>query len=282
MIDLIDIGANLTDRTFDADRAEVLARARAVGVRRMLLTGTTLEASGVARDLAHGACGLYSTAGVHPHHARDCDEDTLPALRTILASPRVLAVGECGLDYNRNYSPQDVQRTWFERQVELAVELQRPLFLHERDAVDDFVEILSRHRPHIVRAVIHCFTGDAAALERYLELGLHVGITGWICDERRGAHLVDLVGRIPSDRLMIETDSPYLLPRTIRPRPKSRRNEPAFLTAVLETVASARGESLERVAESTTRTAEAFFGIPSEPASGPATGLASGPGSGQA
>jgi len=261
MIDLIDIGANLTDRTFNPDRDEVLARARAVGVRRMVLTGTTLEASRFASELADSDPDLYATAGIHPHHASDCDEGTIPALREMLASPRVLAVGECGLDYNRNYSPQDVQRVWFERHVELAAELQMPLFLHERDAVDDFVEILERHRSRVPRAVIHCFTGDGSALDRYLELDLHIGITGWICDERRGGHLLDLVGKIPSNRLMIETDSPYLLPRTIRPKPKSRRNEPANLTAVLSTVASARGESEEQVATATTRTAELFFAI---------------------
>ena len=265
MPDLVDIGANLTNKSFSHDLEDVIARARAAGVRRMVVTGTSVEGSHAAAALAAGDPDLFATAGVHPHDAKMCDEATLPALRSLLAAPDVVAVGECGLDYNRNYSPPDAQREWFERQVELAVELGKPLFLHERDAADDFVAILSRHRDRVPRAVIHCFTGDAATLDRYLALDLHVGITGWICDERRGGHLHELVGRIPADRLMIETDAPYLLPRTLRPKPEGRRNEPAWLTEVLRTVAECRGETIEAVAAATTRTAEAFFGLGAGP-----------------
>jgi TatD DNase family protein len=136
------------------------------------------------------------------------------------------------------------------------------VFLHERAAHEAFAEILARHRGRLVRAVVHCFTGEGDALARYLDLDLHVGITGWICDERRGLHLRDLVARIPSDRLMIETDAPYILPRDVRPKPSSRRNEPAFLPYVLRAVAAARGEAPEVLARTSTETARAFFGLP--------------------
>ena len=173
----------------------------------------------------------------------------------------MVAVGECGLDFDRNFSPRADQLRCLEAHLELAAELQMPVFLHERSAHEEFAAILAKHRSRIPRAVVHCFTGTGEALARYLDLDLHIGITGWICDERRGTHLRELVGRIPKDRLMIETDAPYILPRTIRPKPKSNRNEPSLLPHVLRTVAAARGESPEELARSTTETARAFFGI---------------------
>jgi TatD DNase family protein len=259
---LTDIGANLADSSFSSDRERVIERAVEHGVTRMVVTGSTVEVSRQALALARRHPDLlWATAGVHPHHAADCDDATIPALRALAAEPELVAIGECGLDYFRDLSPRDVQRHWLEQHLELAAELGMPLFLHERDAAEDMAAILRAHRGRIPRAVVHCFTGQAAALDRYLELDLHIGITGWICDERRGLHLRELVGRIPADRLMIETDAPYLLPRTIRPRPKSRRNEPMYLGHVLAAVAECRGEATEEVAAATTRTAAAFFGL---------------------
>jgi TatD DNase family protein len=173
----------------------------------------------------------------------------------------VVAIGECGLDYNRNFSPPDVQRRWFESQVQLACELDMPLFLHERDATSDQVEILKHYRNDFPAAVIHCFTGDADALRAYLDLDLHIGITGWICDERRGHHLHELVKDITLNRLMIETDAPYLMPRTIKPRPKTRRNEPMNLPHVLATIAKCLGKTESEIAAATSATATVFFGL---------------------
>lgn len=259
---LVDIGVNLCDKSFAKDLDEVLARADAAGVHRMIITGTTRERSEAAAELASGQPGrLWSTAGVHPHHASDFDDQVLEGLRALAARDEVVAIGECGLDYNRDYSPRPDQRRCFEAQVELACELKMPLFLHERDATHDELAILSRHRDRISRAVIHCFTGDDEALAAYRDLDLHIGVTGWVCDERRGAHLHELLATIPLDRLMLETDAPYLLPRTIRPKPKSRRNEPAFLPYVLTTVAECYGMSEDEVAAATTRTARNFFDI---------------------
>ncbi len=257
---LVDIGANLTHPAFHGDLPEVLARASAEGVAAIIVTGTSVAESVNALKAANThPQTVYATAGVHPHHASACDASTIPALRVLAQHPQVVAIGECGLDFNRNYSPHPDQEKWFAAQVELACEIKKPLFLHSRDAKDKFIEVLKQFKT-LPRAVAHCFTGDKAELHAYLELGLHIGITGWICDERRGAHLAALVRDVPPDRLMLETDSPYLTPRDMRPQPKARRNEPAHLPHILRAVARALGKPAERVAEETTRNARAFFG----------------------
>jgi TatD DNase family protein len=259
--ELVDIGANLTSKAFRADLDQVLARARAAGVGQIVVTGTSAALSAEAADLA-AARGLYATAGIHPHVAEQSTAADHQAVRDLLAHPRVMAVGECGLDYNRNFSPPASQIACFEVQLALAAETGKPVFLHERDAADAFLAILRDHRPRLARAVVHCFTGDRRTLEQYLAMDLHIGITGWICDERRGAGLRDLVALVPRDRLMLETDAPYLLPRDLPSPPRDRRNEPAFLPRVLAAVAAAQGRTPEQVAAETTATARAFFGLP--------------------
>jgi TatD DNase family protein len=255
---LVDIGANLTHSAFQHDLPDVLARARSAGVSRIIVTGNTVDESLAASKIAD-QLGLWATAGVHPHHARDCGPSTIAALRDIAAHPRVVAIGECGLDFNRNYSPHPEQEKWFVAQLELGIELGKPLFLHSRDAHPRFSQIIQSFKPE--KAVAHCFTGEREELHAYLDLGLSIGITGWICDERRGRHLVDLVRHIPSDRLLLETDSPYLTPMDLRPQPKARRNEPAFLPHVLRTVARALARPAEDVAAETTRNAVKLFGL---------------------
>jgi TatD DNase family protein len=257
---LIDIGANLTHPAFVADLPETLSRAHAAGVVRVVVTGTSVQESTAALALSKAHESIFCTAGVHPHHARECDDTTIPALRVLAQQPKVAAIGECGLDFNRNYSPHPDQEKWFVAQLELASELKKPLFLHSRDAFPRFPEILRTHGVH--KGVAHCFTGEKAELHAYLDLGLCIGITGWICDERRGAHLLELVREIPADRLLLETDSPYLTPRDMKPQPKARRNEPAHLPHILRTVARALGKPAKQVAEETTRNARTFFGLP--------------------
>lgn len=260
---LIDIGANLTHDSFTDDLDEVLASALAAGVTRMVVTGSSDQGNIEAAELAEAHPGrLFATAGVHPHHAADYTDASDELIRSLLLRNSVVAVGECGLDYYRDFSPRDAQREAFRSQLDIAADTGKPLFLHQRDAHDDFVAILQQSRAGISRAVAHCFTADGDALEEYLELGLWIGITGWICDERRGQHLRDIVAKIPDDRLLIETDAPYLLPRTLQPRPKSRRNEPAYLPEVLRVVAEARQQSEEHVAAITTANAEYFFSLP--------------------
>jgi TatD DNase family protein len=259
---LVDIGANLTNRAFASDVDLVIARAFAAGVGGIVVTGTAVDASAAAASIAAKRPGrTWATAGMHPHHAKDFGDETIAGLRALAEQPHVVAVGECGLDYDRDYSPRPDQRRAFAAQVELACALDMPLFLHEREAHDDFVAVLREHRAAFPRAVVHCFTGDAAALAAYVALDLHIGITGWICDDRRGLHLRELVRTIPPDRLMLETDSPYLLPRDLPTKPRNRRNEPGFLPHVLRTVAAGVGRDPEQVAAETTATAIAFFGL---------------------
>ena len=182
-------------------------------------------------------------------------------LTELAAHDAVVAVGECGLDYFRNFSPPEEQRDAFRRQLGLAAETGLPVFLHQRDAHDDFLKILEQAMGKVSRAVAHCFTGGAEELGVYLDLGLYIGITGWVCDERRGGNLKNIVGKIPLDRLMIETDAPYLLPRTLNPKPKTRRNEPMYLREVLRVVADEMGIAEDMLAQATTENAERFFSI---------------------
>ena len=259
---LVDIGANLTHESFRHDFDDVLSRARNQSVTRMVVTGASREGSEAALALAHAHPGvLWATAGVHPHHAATYDDATDARLRELARDPAVRAVGETGLDYFRNFSPREAQLEAFEHQLAIAAELGKPLFLHQRDAHDDFLALLRRWRDRVPAAVVHCFTDTREALHDYLALDCHIGITGWICDERRGSHLREFVREIPADRLMIETDAPYLLPRTVRPQPSHRRNEPMYLKHICEEVARDRGESPGQTAALTTANACRFFGL---------------------
>lgn len=263
MNEWIDIGLNLAHDSYEADRAAVIQRAQAVGVVQCIVTGASLEGTRRAIALAREDSGrLRATAGFHPHHASDLDGPSLETLAALAADPLVAAIGECGLDYHRNFSAPREQREAFERQLELAIALQKPLFLHARDAHRDFIALLQAHRRELPPSVLHCFTGNREELEACLDFGLFIGITGWICDERRGLHLRDLVGLIPAGRLMVETDAPYLLPRDLDPKPASRRNEPCHLPHVGRVVARLRGESVETLAAHTTDTARRFFRFP--------------------
>ncbi|MCE6976033.1 hydrolase TatD [Pseudomonas frederiksbergensis] len=266
---LIDIGVNLTNPSFTDKHQAVLDRAYAAGVCQLVLTGTSVEGSEQALELCQqldeSAQRLFATAGIHPHSASDWNADSDQRLRSLLKEPNVVAVGECGLDFNRDFSPRPQQEKVLEEHLAMAVELQLPVFLHERDASQRLLEILRDYRDQLPAAVVHCFTGEKKALFSYLDLDLHIGITGWICDERRGTHLHPLVREIKRGRLMLESDAPYLLPRSLRPKPKNGRNEPAYLTEVLREVALHRGETVEDLAAHSTACARAFFGLPSIP-----------------
>ena len=247
----------------------MLERARQAGVTQMLVTGTSLaeseQALRLCEDRDPDGDRLFSTAGVHPHDASQWQSDHARQLLALLSHPRVRAVGECGLDFNRDFSPRPVQEKVFAAQLELAIERNMPVFLHEREADQRLLAILKVFRDHLPAAVVHCFTGERQALYAYLDLDLHIGITGWICDERRGTHLQALVRDIPAGRLMLESDAPYLLPRTLRPKPKSGHNEPAYLGVVLVQVARLREETPAAVAAHTSACARGFFNLPAEP-----------------
>ncbi|MEE4379170.1 MAG: TatD family hydrolase [Candidatus Competibacteraceae bacterium] len=265
-MELVDIGVNLIHNSFQHDLQNVIQQAKEAGVTQLVITGTSESVSQAALALAQNHPGtLYSTAGVHPHEARHWQTHSATALQTLAAAPEVVALGEMGLDFNRDFSPRSDQERAYEVQLELAAEMHMPVFLHEREARQSLVRILSRYRDQLPAAVVHCFTGNVDDLAAYREMDLHIGITGWICDERRGLHLQQLVRQIPLNRLMLETDAPYLLPRDLRPAPKGRRNEPAFLPHVLTKVAHCLGLSAEELAATTTETARTFFNITQPP-----------------
>jgi TatD DNase family protein len=256
----VDIGVNLGHAQFNNDREAVVDRAIAAGMACMILTGTSVSESQQALQLARCWPGMaLSTAGVHPHDASDFQPEDLTILRQLLSEPEVVAVGECGLDFNRDFSPRNLQCEVLELQLALAAELQLPLFLHERDASATMLTLLKSWRDQIPAAVLHCFTGDEAALRSYLDLDLHIGITGWVCDERRGKELLALTPLIPEGRLMLETDAPFLLPRDLQPKPKSRRNEPCHLPHIAARIAQQRGESLNQLLTHTANTSRRFF-----------------------
>ena len=262
-MELIDIGCNLTHDSFDVDRDAVINSAMQAGVTRMVVTGASAQGSRAALKLANEwPQQLFATAGVHPHRASTYDDQTDSLLRELSEQPAVVAIGETGLDYFRDFSPRDLQRSSFERQVQIAIETGLPFFLHQRDAHADFVAILKQYRDQLADVVVHCFTGSKAELFEYLDMNCFIGITGWICDERRGTHMKEYMKDIPSDRLMIETDAPYLKPRNLRPKIKSHRNEPRLLPWILGTLAACRNEHPQMLAEATTRNAQVFFRLP--------------------
>ncbi|MFG1175746.1 3'-5' ssDNA/RNA exonuclease TatD [Erwiniaceae bacterium CAU 1747] len=257
---MFDIGVNLTSTQFAKDRQQVVKRARQAGVNGILITGTNALESQQAQSLAlQHPDYCWSTAGVHPHHASEWSAETETTLRRLSEMPQVVAIGECGLDFNRNFSEPEQQAYAFNAQLELAADLALPVFLHCREAHSRFISILQPWLPKLPAAVLHCFTGTRQELEDCLELGLSVGITGWVCDERRGLELRELIPLIPADRLLLETDAPWLLPRDMRPRPVSRRNEPCFLPHIVEQVALLRGEDAQRLAEKTAENARRIF-----------------------
>jgi TatD DNase family protein len=226
----------------------------------MVVTGTSLEHSQLAVELcAKYPDRLFCTAGVHPHDASDWNEQTYAELKSLSQQDCVRAIGETGLDFNRNFSPRDKQLEVFEQQIELAAETGLPLFLHQRDALDAFIQMIRENRDRITRLVAHCFTDGREALHKLLDLDCHIGITGWVCDERRGAELREAVPDIPPNRLMLETDAPYLLPRDLDPKPDDKTNRPQYLPHILQRVAELQNKPSEQLAEEAWNTTQEFF-----------------------
>ena len=262
MPEYIDIAVNLIGSAMEKNKADIIQRAVAQGVSPLIVIGSNLAESeqAITCSLEHPE-HLFCTAGTHPHHASEWDEKSAEQLRLLAASPKVVAIGECGLDYNRDFSPRPKQREAFEAQLQLAVELQLPVLMHERDAHEDFLAILKNYRSDLTNALLHCFTGNRESMESYLELDLHLGITGWVCDERRGQELAELVVDIPDNRILIETDSPYLLPRSMRPKPKSSKNEPQYLPYIAQYIATLRQQDPTDFAAQTYQNSLEFFGL---------------------
>lgn len=259
----MDIAVNLIGSSLEKSIQRVVEEANNVGVSSMIVIGSQIEESKHAIDLCRSFPEqLYSTAGVHPHHASEWTSQSSHQIRQLSLAQCVVAIGECGLDYNRDFSPRLKQRQAFAQQLELAIELKLPVLMHERDAHSDFLAILKEYRSALPAALLHCFTGNRESLEAYLEQDLHLGITGWVCDERRGLELAELVPLIPDNRILIETDSPYLLPRSMRPKPKSSKNEPKYLPYIAEYIAKLRGQAVDDFALQTYQNSRSFFGLP--------------------
>lgn len=259
---MFDIAVNFGARALVQKTPEIIEQALAANVSKMIALGCSIEGSQHALDVAVSYPNVvYCTAGIHPHDAKTFDDTSLEKLRQLASHDAVVALGECGLDFNRDFSPREQQIQAFEAQLQLAVELQMPVVMHQRDAHDTFVSILKKYRSQLSQVVVHCFTGTQAELHDYIELDCHVGITGWICDERRGLHLLDSVKIIPDNRLLLETDSPYLMPRNIKPKPKSRNNRPANLYHIANTIAQARGRSPQELRNNCFENTMTFFNL---------------------
>lgn len=259
---MIDIGVNLTNKSLTQNLEQVLQRAADAGISKIVVTGTNLIESEKAVHLCtQYPQQLICTAGVHPHHASDWTADTASQIMSLATQPCARAIGETGLDFNRNYSPSPAQTDVFRQQLEIATKLNMPVFCHQRDAHDTFLSILKEYRDNLTKVVIHCFTDTRAALFDYLDLDCHIGITGWICDERRGIELQNMVKHIPANRLMLETDAPYLLPRDLLPKPKSRINEPSYLPHILKAVAHHQEKTIQDLTFECLETSQLFFDI---------------------
>ena len=256
-----DIGANLTHKSFESDLEEVLFEAKEIGVKRMSITGSCLEDSIQAAEMAERFPEMcISTAGIHPHNAKEYSPEMFSEIKALLKKEPVKCIGETGLDFNRNFSTPEQQQLSFEAHLELSIDGNIPLFLHERDAHEKFIEITSAYIQQMPKSVVHCFTGSKEALMKYLDMGFYIGITGWVCDERRGTHLKELIPLIPLERLMIETDSPYLLPRDMK-LDNSTRNEPKYLAHIANKISEIRNESKELIYSSIYMNSLDFFDI---------------------
>lgn len=294
-LELVDIGANLLNGQFRDDLDAVLARARGAGLSHMMVTATNVADSAAAIDLCRGHADLSCTVGVHPHAAAKTlaeGGDWVARLRALAGqeqtwrSPRptngrspgaridsgespaprsrkiVCAIGEAGLDFYRNFSPPADQRAVFDAQILLAAELDLPLFVHDRDSGGAVYDALMNHAGQLNGVVIHCFTGDEADLRRYLAAGFHIGVTGWVCDRRRGERLRGLIPQIPLDRLLIETDAPFLLPHgAASPTADKRRNEPCLLPFIAGAIAELLDMPASELARQTAANAKRLFGL---------------------
>lgn len=263
----IDIGINLTNKQFQNDQQVVIQSALQAGVFQMLLTGTSVTKSEQALQIAKQYPNvLFSTAGIHPHEAKSMDAESIANLKKILIQDEVVAVGECGLDFDRDFSPRNQQESCYEAQLDLACSIQKPLFLHERAAFNRFLPITQNFLPQLPKAVVHCFTGSLEEAKTYLDQGFYLGFTGAITDKKRFSHLEQVIQYVPLNRIMIETDAPFMLPKNILKanlNPKHQhRNEPTYLPYVAKYIALIKNISVERVALETITTTQTFFDLP--------------------
>jgi TatD DNase family protein len=255
---LIDSHAHIQGKEYAGEVEAVIARAREAGVEKIIAVGGAgdMSSNTEAIALANTFPDIYATVGMHPHDAKDVGADELKKLKELAADPKVVAVGETGLDYYYDHSPREVQRRVFAEFIHLARETGLPIVVHERDAANDAAQLLRGEGEGRLRGVIHCFTGNYEAARAYLDIGFYISFTGIITFKNADA-LRDVVRNVPLERMLVETDSPYLTPVPHR----GKRNEPAYVRYVAETIAGVKGLSLEEVARGTTRNVRELFGI---------------------
>ena len=252
---MFDIGANLTSSHFSDDLDSVLDNSFEAGVKKICITSSNLQDVRNAKKITEKYENLYYSVGFHPHNAKDFKVEFLKDMSIYLDDPKAICLGEMGLDFNRNYSSKKEQIICFESQLSLANSISKPLFLHQRDAHEEFLSVLDNYKFN-QKLIVHCFTGNLSELEDYLKRDFYIGITGWVCDLKRGLDLRKCINHIPQDKLLIETDSPYLSPRK-----KIRRNEPKFLIDVAEEVARLRQETKESIIKSSYENSLNFFNL---------------------
>ena len=255
-LELFDTHAHLDVREFDADRDAVLARARAAGVRRILTVGTDAESSRAAIALAGREPDVWATVGIHPHDAGAADEAALAEVERLAREPRVVAIGEIGLDFFRNLSPREAQERVFRRLLALARQVRKPVVVHCRDAHAETLAVLAEERAGEVSGIMHCFSGDVDVARRCLDLGLLISLAGPVTYPNPRA-LPDVARFVPGDRLVVETDCPFLPPQGYR----GQRNEPAYVALTAARVAELRGEPLEALARRMSENARRLLGV---------------------
>ena len=260
MAGFIDIACNFTHDSFKHNLDEVLNNAEHAGVDKfVLLCASLADIDPIKVIVSNTPEKFFISAGIHPHHATEILEINYDALLKKLKSINPNAIGETGLDYFRNISPPDIQKKSFGMHIEIAKELNLPLYLHQRAAHSDFIRIIKENISNFPRFVVHCFTGTQAELDEYLELGAYIGLTGWICDAKRNIDLRKSIKNIPIEKMMIETDSPYLIPKNLMFKPKKNINEPKYLPHIANEICELTGYELEELKLATSNNAIKFF-----------------------
>ena len=260
MNNLFDIACNFSSDRFEKDLNKVIKRAKYNNVTKFLLVSASLkDAEKVNKIYQDNKDSCFLTIGAHPHHANEFNSSSPSEMKRLIDEYKPHSVGETGLDFFRNISSYEEQLFAFEEQIRIAIETNLPLFLHQRDAHDDFLRIISKYKNDISRAVVHCFTGTQKELDDYLEMEFSIGLTGWICDERRNIDLRKSLKNIPLDKLMIETDCPYLIPRNLNNKPKNNRNEPAYLPHIANEIALLINLDKDKLIDITYKNSISFF-----------------------
>ena len=260
MHEIADIACNFTSERFDNDLDEVINQAIVNNITKFGLICSRLSDIDKLLEIYNRySKDMFFTIGVHPHHANEINEEYLKKLKEVINNNNPHAIGETGLDFFRNLSTYEEQIFAFEEQIKIAIDTNKPLFLHQRDSHDDFIKILRKYSSDINKSVVHCFTGTKEQLNDYLELDCYIGVTGWICDAKRNVELRKTIKNIPLERLMIETDCPYLIPKNLEEKPKNNRNEPTYLNHIANEVATLMKKDINDIREKTYKTSLSFF-----------------------